>query len=96
MLDGAVLSWGRTGLRLPAPCRQALTEAIHTPAFELALKGHVVAAGEDTDAVELALHELPLVPAREKPLRQQLPAASGDAREGVRRGATLTWSRRRR
>lgn len=49
MLDRAMLSW-------------ALTEAIHTPAFELALKSHVVAAGEDADAVELALHKLPLVP----------------------------------
>lgn len=78
--DGDALSWSRGGLRLPAPFRRALTEAIHAPAFELALKGHVVAAGEDADAVELALHKLPLVPAQEELLRQQLPAASGDAR----------------
>lgn len=86
------------------PCRaaaatqfhQALTKTIHAPAFELALKGHVVAAGEDADAVELALHKLALVPAREELLRQQLPAASGDAQGGVHVGAMLTWSRQRR
>jgi len=77
MLDGATLNWGHAGLRLPAPCRQALTEAVHAPAFELALKRHVVTAGEDADAVELALHKLPLVPAREELLRQQLPGHAG-------------------
>lgn len=91
MLDRAVRSWG-----LPAPCHLALTEAIHAPAFELALKGHVVTAGEDADAVELALHELPFIPVREELLRQRLPMASGNAQGGVRRAATLTWSRRRR
>lgn len=88
MPDRGVLSWGHVGLRLPTPCRRALTKAIHTPAFELALKGHVVAAGEDADAVELALHKLPLVPVWEELLRQQLPVASrmpGGAYMGVPR-----------
>lgn len=86
MLEGAVLSRGRA----------ALTEAVHAPAFELALKGHVVTAREDSDAIELALHKLPLVPVREGLLRQQLPAARGNARGGVGRSAVPTWSRRRR
>lgn len=78
-LDGAALNRGRVGLRLPVPCCRALTEAVHAPAFELALKGHVITAGEDADAIELALHKLPLVPAQEELLRQQLPMASWDA-----------------
>lgn len=95
MLDGAMPSWGRMDLRLPAPCCQALTEAVHTPAFELALKGHVVKAGKDTNAVELPLHKLPLVPEWEEFLRQKLPTERGDVCRGAHRGATLTWSRRR-
>lgn len=97
VLDGVTPGWSRRGLWLPAPRCWALTQAIHTPAFELALEGHVVAASEDAHAVELALHKLPLVPAWEEALGQQPPpAASGDAWEGLYRGATLTWSHRRR
>lgn len=76
--------------------RAALTKAVHTPAFELALKGHVVTAGEDPDAIELALYKLPLVPVWEDLLRQQLPSARGNARGGVCGSAVPTWSRRRR
>lgn len=78
MLDGAMLSWGRMDLRLPTPCCQALTKAVHAPAFELALKGHIVEAGKNADAVELPLHKLPLVPEGEEFLRQKLPAERGD------------------
>lgn len=72
-------SWGRMDLRLPTPCCQALTKAVHAPAFELALKGHIVEAGKNADAVELPLHKLPLVPEGEEFLRQKLPAERGDA-----------------
>lgn len=42
---------------------QALTKAIHTTAFELALEGHVVIAGEDTNTTKFTLHKLSLIPA---------------------------------
>lgn len=74
-----LLSWGCAGLwraqstGCPSRCcvstaqakrnLQALTKAIHTSAFELALEGHVVIAGEDADTAKFALHKLPLIPA---------------------------------
>lgn len=93
MLEGAVLSRGRAGARTMPP---ALTKAIHAPAFELALESHVVTAGEHSNAIELALHELPLVPVWEDLLRWQLPTASGNAQGGVCRSAVPTWSHQRR
>lgn len=93
MLEGAVLSRGHADACTMPP---ALTEAIHAPAFELALKSHVVTAGEDSNATELALHKLPLVPVWEDLLRQQLPTASGNAQGGACRSAVPTWSHRRR
>lgn len=93
MLEGAVPSRARADACTMLP---ALTEAIHAPAFELALKGHVVTAGEDSNTIELALHKLPLIPVWEDLLRQQLPMASGNAQGGVRRSAMPTWSHQRR
>lgn len=93
MLEGAVPSRAHANACTMLP---GLTEAIHAPAFELALKGHVVTAGEDSNTVELALHKLPLIPVWEDLLRQQLPTASGNAHGGVRRSAMPTWSHQRR
>lgn len=80
--------------RTPPGCR-ALTEAIHAPAFELALEGHVVVAGEDADTAELALHELPLVPARGARGWVSGGAHSQGRAGRAPQGAELTWSRQR-
>lgn len=80
--------------RTPPGCR-ALTEAIHAPAFELALEGHVVVAGEDADTAELALHELSLIPAWGARGRASEGAHSWGRAGQAPQGAELTWSRRR-
>uniref|UniRef100_A0A8B9PBH9 Phosphatidylinositol 4-kinase type 2 n=8 Tax=Aves TaxID=8782 RepID=A0A8B9PBH9_APTOW len=82
--------------RDPGRGRRALTEAVHAPAFELALEGHVVVAGEDADAVELALHEFPLVPARDGDgIRRTACNAPSPAAETAAAAATATtlWPR---
>lgn len=44
------------------PAGWQLTQTIHSAVFKFSLKGHVVMSNEDSDAVELALGKLPLIP----------------------------------
>ena len=44
------------------PAGWQLTQTIHSAVFKFSLKGHDVMSNEDSDAVELALGKLPLIP----------------------------------
>lgn len=45
------------------PTEVRLTETIYSAIFKFPLKGHVVIANENSNAIKLALGKLPLIPA---------------------------------
>lgn len=45
------------------PTEVKLTKTIYSAIFKFPLKGHVVIANENSDAIKLALGKLPLIPA---------------------------------
>ena len=53
------------------PAGPQLTQTIHSAVFKFPLKGHVVMSNEDSDAVELALGKLPLIPAETRDVSLQ-------------------------